>query len=201
MCIFLEIIKKTDRFERKAKTFIEVFESTHDELRTEEESFIIVHLLKPSNSQSPILNGKLDQIALLACCNSQHVVKRALDALLNEIFLSISAFGRIRCRNFLQAEKILRKSLSKFLELDHLEAKCQRMTTYAWLITLILLKCSAEEFSEIAPEIKILDKTLDGLQKTKKTANETIFDMVFISPGKALSGLSSRVDEKTPVTP
>ena len=175
LCIFLEIITKTDRFKRRAKTFIEVFESTHDELRTEEESFIIVHLLKPSNSQYPILNGKLDQIALLACCNSQHVVKRALDALLNEIFLSISDFGRIRCHNFLQAEKILRESLSKFLELDHLEAKCQRMTTYAWLITLILLKCSTEEFSEIAPELKILDKTLDGLQKDKENSERNNF--------------------------
>ena len=175
MFIFLEIIRKTDRFKSRSKQFIEVFESTHDELRTEEESFIIVHLLKPRNSQYPVLNGNLYQIALLVCCNSPHVVKRALDALLNEIFLSISDFWRIRCYNYLQAEKVLRGSFSKFLELDHLEAKCQRMTTYAWLITLVLLKCSKEEFSEISPEIKVFDKTLDGLQKDKENSERNTF--------------------------
>lgn len=139
----------------------------HDELRTDEETFIITHLLKPSNNHSPILNGKLDQLVLLASCNSPHVVKRALDVLLNEIFLSISYFPRIRCYNILEAERMLRESILKFLEFDHLKAKCQRMTTYAWLITLVLLKCTEEDFIKITPEIRRFDRTLASLQNDR----------------------------------
>lgn len=168
-------MQKTDRFKRKPKRFVQVFESTHDELRTDEETFIITHLLKPSNNHSPILGGKLDQLALLASCNSPHVVKRALDALLNEIFLSISHFPRIRCHNILAAEEILRESFLKFFQFDHLKAKCQRMTTYAWLITLVLLKCNTEDFIKIAPEIRRFDRTLNDLQNDRDNSTRNTF--------------------------
>ena len=158
-------MKKIDRFQRNPKEFLDAFESTRDDMRTDEETFIIVHLLKKNASNSPILNGNLEQLALLACCKSSHVVKRALDALLNEIFQSISDFSRIRCRNALQAEKIIRESFHKLLKVDHVKAQCQRMTTYAWLITFILLKYSKEECAQIATEIEAFDKTLDTLLK------------------------------------
>ena len=132
-------------------------------MRADEETFIILHLLKKNSSNSPVLNGNFEQLALLACCTSQHVVKRAFDALLNEIFLSISDFSRIRCRNILEAEEIIRESFHESLKVEHLKAQCQRMTTYAWLITFILLKCSKEECAQIAGEIKAFDKTLDTL--------------------------------------
>ena len=167
---------KTDRFKERPKEFIEVFECMHDERRTDEETFIITHLLKPdSNNHSPVLNGQLDSIALLASCNSPHVVKRALDALLNEIFLSISNFLRIRCYNILEAEKVLRQSFSKFFEFDHLKAKCQRMTTYAWLITLVLLKCNKDDFIGITPEIKTFDRYLVCLQNDRDHAARSTF--------------------------
>ena len=168
-------MKKTGRFKGMPKRFIEDFESTHDELRTDEETFIITNLLKPNSNHSPILKGKLDQLALLASCNSPHVVKRALDALLNEIFLSISHFPRIRCCKMLEAEKILRESFSKFFEFEHSKAKCQRMTTYAWLITLVLLKRDKEDFIEIMPEIQCFDKTLDGLQNDRDNSARSTF--------------------------
>ena len=103
------------------------------------------------------------------------MVKRALDTLLNEIFLSISFFPRSRCCNILRAEKILRESFPKFLKFDHLKAKCQRMTTYAWLITLVLLKCNKEDFFEIIPEIKRFDRTLDGLQNDSDNSARSTF--------------------------
>ena len=140
-------------------------------MRVDEETFIIGRLLKKNESNSPILNGNLDQLALLACCSSPHVVKRALDALLNEIFLGISDPSRIRCRNILNAEKILRKSFLDFLKVDHLKAKCQRMTTYAWLITFVLLRCSKKELAEITQELKKFDKTLDDLLKENSERN------------------------------
>jgi hypothetical protein len=122
-----------------------------------------------------MLHGNLEQLAMLACCSSPHVVKRALDALLNEIFLSISESSTIRYRNILRAEEILRASFLEFMEVDHLKAKCQRMTTYAWLITLVLLKCSKEEFVEITPKIKELDKILDTLQKDEQNFERNTF--------------------------
>ena len=164
-------MNKIERFKSGTKEFLDAFESTHDEMRADEETFIIVHLLKKNESNSPILNGNLDQLALLACCSSPHVVKRALDALLNEIFLSISDPSRIRCRNILNTEKILRESFLGFLKVDYLKAKCQRMTTYAWLITFVLLKCSEEELAEITPELKKIDKTLDVLLKENSERN------------------------------
>ena len=164
-------MNKIQRFTSRTKEFLDGFESTHDEMRVDEETFIIGHLLKKNESNSPILNGNLDQLALLACCSSPHVVKRALDALLNEIFLSISDPSRIRCRNILNAEKILRESFLDFLKVDHLKAKCQRMTTYAWLITFVLLKCSKEELAEITLELKKIDKTLDALLKENSEQN------------------------------
>lgn len=166
---------KTDRFKERPKEFIAAFECMHDERRTDEETFIITHLLKPNSNHSPVLNGQLDSIALLASCNSPHVVKRALDALLNEIFLSISNFSRIRCYNILEAEKVLRESFSKFFEFDHLKAKCQRMTTYAWLITLVLLKCNKDDFIEITPEIRRFDRYLEYLQNDKDHSTRSTF--------------------------
>ena len=170
--------KKTDLFKRSPKEFLDAFESTRDEMRADEETFIILHLLKKNESNSPILDGDLEQLALLACCSSPHVVKRALDALLNEIFLSISDFSRIRCRNMLQAEKIIRESCRKSLKVEHLKAKCQRMTTYAWLITFVLLKCSGENFADIATDMKQLDRTLEGLLKENNKQNTFRYGIV-----------------------
>ncbi|CAB4045804.1 Hypothetical predicted protein, partial [Paramuricea clavata] len=161
------IMKKIKRFKSRTKEFMSGFESTHDEIRADEETFIIVHLLKKSDSNSPILDGYLDQLAMLACCTSPHVVKRALDALLNEIFISISNSTRIRCRNILKAEEILRASFLESMKLDHFTAKSHRMTTYAWLITLVLLKHSKEEYIEILPKLREFDKTLETLQSDK----------------------------------
>ena len=163
-------------------------------MRADEETFIILRILHKNTSNSPVLKGNFDQLALLSCCTSKHVVKRALDALLNEIFLSISDFSRIRCYNILQAETIIRESFQKFLEVEHLKAQCQRMTTYAWLITLVLLKCSKEECAQIATEIKVFDKTLDTLLKKNierntfrygiHLARETIKRIVLLSERK-----------------
>ncbi|CAB4001715.1 Hypothetical predicted protein, partial [Paramuricea clavata] len=150
-----------------------------------------------SDSNSPILDGNLDQLAMLACCSSPHVVKRALDALLNEMFLSISDSTRIRCGNILQAEKILRASFQQYMKVDHFKAKSHRMTTYAWLITLVLLKCSKQDFIEIQPEMREFDRILDALQNDRNTADEILFDTVLMLPGKVLNELFSRVEKKT----
>ncbi|CAB3987749.1 Hypothetical predicted protein [Paramuricea clavata] len=171
-----EIMEKIRRFNSGPDDFLKVFETTHDEIRTDEEAFIINDLLRKSDSpNSQIMDGKLDHLAMLACCNSPHVVKRALDALLNEIFLSISDYSRIRCFNILKAENIFRASFLKFVKVDHFKAKSHRMTTYAWLITLVLLKCSKEECIEIQPKIKEFDKTLDALQSDKEHSSRNTF--------------------------
>ena len=152
-----------------------MFESTKDEIRTDEETFIIVHLLGRNKNKSPILDGRLDQMAMLSCCSSPHVVKRALDTLLHEIFLSISDFSSVRCRNLLEAEEELRSSFSKFLKVDNDEAKSQRMTAYAWLVTFVLLKCNVDEFTEIQPRIREFDKILDALQNNKEYSERNNF--------------------------
>ena len=166
-----DLMKKTDLFKRKPQEFLDTFESTHDEMRTGGDTFIIVHLLKKNECNSPILDGNLEHLALLACCSSPHVVKRALDALLNEILLCISDFSRIRCHNMLQAEKIIRESFQEFLKVDHLKAQCQRMTTYAWLITFVLLKCNKEECLKIAGGLKTFDRTLNVLLRENSERN------------------------------
>lgn len=153
---------------------LKIFELTKDEVRTEEEAFIITHLLRASFT-SPVLDGKLDQLALFACCNSPFVVKRALDALLNEIFLSITNYQTLRCGNVLTAEEILRESIPNSLKFDHSKAKCQRITTYAWLITLVLVKCTKEELIEIQPKVRVFDEALDNLLSDKKHAEPNIF--------------------------
>ena len=140
-------------------------------MRTGGDTFIIVHLLKKNEPNSPVLDGNLEHLALLACCSSPQVVKRALDALLNEILLCISDFPRIRCHNMLQAEKIIRESFQEFLKFHHLKAQCQRMTTYAWLITFVLLKCNKEECLTIADELKTFDRTLDVLLRENSERN------------------------------
>ncbi len=168
-------MQKIDRFKNRTKEFIDGFECTKEETRADEETFIIVHLLKKGGSNSSTLDGNLEQLAMLACCSSPLVVKKALDALLNETFLSISDSSTTRYRNILKAEEILRASFSEFLEVDHLNAKCQRMTTYAWLIILVFLKCSKEECIEIKPDIKEFDKTLDILLKDKQNAERNSF--------------------------
>ncbi len=171
----LEIIKKITRFKTRPEEFIERFESFRDEMRTVEENFTIMHLLKKSDANFPILDGKLDQLAMLACCNSPHIVKRALDALLNEIFLSISDTSPNRVRNILEAEEILRKSFPVFMKVDHFKAKTQRMTTYAWTITLILIKCTKEECNQIRSKINEFDKTLGDLQDDKEHSGRNTF--------------------------
>jgi hypothetical protein len=169
---FTVVIRKTELFKRSPKEFVDAFETTRDEMRADEETIIIVHLLKKNPSNAPILDGNLDQLALLACCSSPHVVKRALHALLNEIFLAISDFSKIRCRNILKAENIIRQSFCEFLKVDHAKGKCQRMTTYAWLITLVLLKCDEDDCIEIATEIKTFDKTLEILLNENTERND-----------------------------
>ena len=130
-----------------------------------EEEFILTHLLKKSESDTPVLEANLEHLALLGCCSSPLVVKRALDALLNEIFLGISDVWGFRCNMVLKAEEVIRMSFPKFLNFDHEHAKCQRMTTYAWLITLVLLKSSKVELIKLTPKIKEFDKTLENLVK------------------------------------
>mgnify|MGYP002803950096 FL=1 len=169
---------KKDQFNRSPSEFVRAFDSTLDEKRTNEETFIIVDLLKKNESNSPILDGDLEQLALLACCSSPHVVKRALDALLNEIFLSISNFRRIRCRNILEAEEIIRESFDKFLNVEHLNAKCQRMTTYAWLITFVLLKCSKDECVKLATDIRKFDRILEALLRESNEENTFRYGIV-----------------------
>ncbi|XP_028391604.1 uncharacterized protein LOC114516354 [Dendronephthya gigantea] len=170
-----ETFKKIHRFKNNPQEFLHVFESTKDEIRTDEETFIIVHLLERSKNKYPTLGGRLDEMAMLACCSSPHVVKKALDTLLHEIFLSISDFSSVRCHNLLKAEEELRSSFLKFLEVDHDKAKTQRMTTYAWLVTFILLKCNDDEFNEIKPKIRAFDKVLEALQTDKEYSERNNF--------------------------
>jgi hypothetical protein len=193
---FLEIMKKIERFKSRTKEFMSGFESTHDKIRADEETFIIVHLLKKSVSNSPILDGYLDQLAMLACCTSPHVVKRALDALLNEIFISISDSTRIRCRNILKAEEILRASFPESMKVDHFTAKSHRMTTYAWLITLVLLKHSKEECIEILPKLREFDKTLDTLQGDKEHSGRNTFRYGVYLARESIKRISGRKDTR-----
>ena len=123
----------------------------------------------------PVLDGNLEQQALLACCDSAHVRKRALDVLLNEIFFSISEDSTTRCQNLLKAEEILRSSFVDFIQVEHAKAKCQRMTTYSWLMTLILLKCGKEECIDIVPKIKEFDRILETLQKDRQNVKRDTF--------------------------
>ena len=197
---FTDHTRKINLFKRSPKEFLDAFESTHYEMRTEEENFIIVHLLKKAEPNVPILDGNLDQLALLASCSSPLVVKRALDALLNEIFLSISDFRRIRCHSLLEAEKTMRQSFHEFLKVDHAKAKCQRMTTYAWLITLILLKCSKEKFVQIATEIKRFDRTLKALLNANIEQNTFRYGIVLARETiKQIVLLSGKKDSKEPL--
>ncbi|XP_028411554.1 uncharacterized protein LOC114534200 [Dendronephthya gigantea] len=172
---FYEMRKKVYEFNNKPKEFIDKFESTKDETRTAEETFLIIHLLTSSDPKSPVLNGQLDQLAMLACCNSPRVVKRALDVLLNEIFLSISDSSETRCHNILEAEEILRSSFFEFLKVDRFKPKCHRMTTYAWLITLFLLKCDEKEFTKIQSKIKEFDRELSTLLNSKDNKDRNLF--------------------------
>ena len=169
---------KKDLFKRRPREFVVAFNSTRDEKRTNEETFIIVDLLKKNESNSPILDGNLEQLALLACCSSPHVVKRALDALLNEIFLSISDFSRIRCHKLSKAENIIRQSFDKFLNVEHQNARCQRMTTYAWLITFVLLKCSKETCVKLAKDIRGFDRILEALLRENDEENTFRYGIV-----------------------
>ena len=170
-----ETTKRIVDFKSGPDAFIVKFEITQDERRTDEEAFIIGHLLKKGDGKSPVLDGRLDNLAMLACCKSPHVVKRALDALLNEIFLSISDFSRKRCYNILQAEKIIRQSFLHFVKVDHFKAKSHRMTTYAWLITLTLLDCNRQDLNKIQPEIKEFDRTLEALQNDREHSERSTF--------------------------
>ena len=162
-------------FKTRPEEFIERFESSRDEMRTVEETFTIVHLLKKRDANCPILDGKLDQLAMLACCSSPHIVKRALHALLNEIFLSISNSSLNRFQNILEAEKVLHESFSDFMKVENFNARTQRMTTYGWTIALILLKCSKEDFFKITPGIKEFDGTLQDLQNDKEHSGQNSF--------------------------
>ena len=169
---------KKDQFKRSPSEFVRAFDTARDEKRTNQETFIIVDLLKKNENNSPVLDGDLEQLALLACCRSPHVVKRALDALLNEIFLSISDFWTSRCRNILEAEKIIRDSFDKFLSVEHLNAKCQRVTTYAWLITFVLLKYNKEECVKLATDIRKFDRILEALLRENNEENTFRYGVV-----------------------
>jgi hypothetical protein len=188
-------MKKIGRFKSSANEFLDGFESTHDEIRTEEEHFIIVHLLSKCDSKSPVLGGNLEHLAMLACCSSPHVVKRALDALINEIFLSISNSSRIRCHNLLKAEKILRESFVNIMTVDNMKAKCHRMTTYSWIITLVLVKCSKEECIGILPKIKEFESnTLDALQNDGEYSGRNTFRYGIYLARESIKRISGRKD-------
>ncbi|XP_028411563.1 uncharacterized protein LOC114534205 [Dendronephthya gigantea] len=161
--------RQTKREVRSSKSstekLIEEFTKLKCEERDAKETHIINDLLKKSDTESPILDGQLDELAMLACCDSSRVVKRALDVLLNEIFLNISDLSVDRCKNILQAEEALRSKFLEFMRVDRFKAKCHRMTTYAWLITLVLLKFDEQEFAKLKPKIKIFDQSLVTLMK------------------------------------
>ncbi|XP_028411525.1 uncharacterized protein LOC114534175 [Dendronephthya gigantea] len=167
--------EKINEFKSKTKEFIDKFASTKDEDRTAEEIFIITHLLNNSDPKSPILDGQLDQLAMLACCDSSRVVKRALDVLLNEIFLNISDLSVDRCKNVLEAEEVLRSTFFHFIDVDRYKAKCHRMTTYAWLITLVLLKFGQKEFAELQQKMKQFDQRLSTLMKQKEKNEQSLY--------------------------
>ncbi|XP_028411567.1 uncharacterized protein LOC114534209 [Dendronephthya gigantea] len=171
-----EIDIKINGFKANTTEFIEKLTKMKDEKRTAEETFIIFHLLKTREDRSPVLDGQLDQLAMLACCDSSRVVQRALDVLLNEIFLNISNLSRDRCQNILKAEEILRSTFFEFIDVHCDEAKCQRMTTYAWLVTLVLLKCGKEELPRpIQSKIKEFDEKLGALQRHKDNLERSLY--------------------------
>jgi hypothetical protein len=190
-------MRKIARFKSSPKEFLDRFESTHDEIRTEEDHFIIVHLLNKCDSKSPVLGGNLEQLAMLACCSSAHVVKRALDAIMNEIFLSISNSSRIRCHNLFKAEKILRESFVNFMTVDNMKAKCHRMTTYSWIITLVLVKCSKEECIGILRKIKEFEKnTLDALQNNREYSGRNTFQYGIYLARESIKRISGRKESR-----
>lgn len=145
------------------------------ESRTAEETFIITHLLNHRDPKSQILDGQLNQLAMLACCDSSRVVKRALDVLLNEIFLNISDLLADRCKSILEAEETIRSSLFEFMKVDRFKAKCHRMTTYAWLITLVLLKFGEKEFADLQPKLKLFDQSLGTLMRQKEKNERNLY--------------------------
>ena len=169
--MFAETTSKIHQFKTSPQEYITLLETKKGDLRYDEEEFILTHLLKKSEQDTAVLDGNLEHLALLACCSSPRVVKRALDALLNEVFLGISDVWGFRCNMVLKAEEVLRASFTKFLSFDHEHAKCQRMTTYAWLITLILLKSRKNELIQLTPKIKSFDRTLENLVKANSGHN------------------------------
>ena len=175
--LFAETTSKIHQFKTSPQEYITLFETKRGDLRSDEEEFILTHLLKKTGSDTPVLEGNLEHLALLACCSSPRVVKRAQDAILNEVFLGISDVWGFRCNMVLKAEEILRTSFPQFMSFDHENAKCQRMITYAWLITLILLKSSKNELIQLTPKIKCFDRTLESLVKANSEHNTYRYGM------------------------
>lgn len=153
--------------------FISQFNSTKGRMGAKAESFVLCKLLD-SSPDIPIFGGHLNLLALLANCNSSHVVRKTLDNLLNEIFLSIG--DTTRCHNLLAAEQVLRESVETVLVEEHQKAKTQRITTYGWLITLVLLQwnelnCPKNQLHQIGK----FDRTLDRLMSHRDNRERNLF--------------------------
>lgn len=149
------------------------FSRTKGHMRTKAESFLISIVLE-STRDTPVLGGDLKLIALLAYCDSSIVVRKALDCLLSEIFISIG--DATRSHSVLAAEQVLRESFATIYKEEHHKAKTRRMTTYGWLLTLVLfqwneLGCGKVQLEEIGK----FDRTLERLQKNRDLKERNLF--------------------------
>ena len=156
-----------------AQKFIQQFSRTKGQMRTKAESFLISTVLD-STCDTPVLGGDLKLLALLAYCDSSLVVRKALDSLLSEIFLSIG--DAMQSHSVLAAEQVLRESFATIFMEEHHKAKTQRMTTYGWLLTLVLfqwneLDCHSVQLEEIGK----FDRTLDRLQRNRDFKERNLF--------------------------
>ena len=123
----------------------------------------------------PINANHEKSLTILSTCSSSNVAKRALDALLNEIFLSVSNFPRNRCHKFMEAERILRESIISSIKVYHSKEKSRQITTYAWLITFVVLKGLKLSFDMIEEVLKEFDRTLNSFLTDKDNNDRNTF--------------------------
>ena len=156
-----------------AKKFIQQFSRARCQMRTKAEYFLISIVLD-STCDTSVLGGDLKLLALLACCDSSLVVRKALDSLLSEIFLSIG--DATRSHNVLAAEQVLRESFETIFMAEHHKAKTHRMTTYGWLLTLVLFQWNEIDCQKVQlEEIGRFDRTLDRLQRNRDFKERNLF--------------------------
>ena len=157
-----------------AKKFIQQFSRARRQMRTKAESFLISTVLD-STCDTSVLGGDLKLLALLACCDSSLVVRKALDSLLSEIFLSIG--DATQSHSVLAAEQVLRESFTTIFMAEHHKAKTQRMTTYGWLLTLVLFQWNELDYQYWAQleEIGSFDRTLERHQRNRDFKERNLF--------------------------